>query len=177
MPGNPGSSWTIRGGEKGRYFPRIWQQRIAPERLEPIDQGAVGRGTEVRHPYHAGQQWMLHSSEKGGKSRETVRHERQELISACIDADALSDAPKDVPFFQSSLKNQRRLSGKGVYICRMRKRCLKDIGLTLFYSPRSFRVTTITYLLEPGVPLEDVHRRIQGNHDDHGAHDGGRRRP
>jgi hypothetical protein len=89
--------------------------------------------------YHAGQQWMLHFSEKGGKSREIpVRGDLQELISAYIDAAGLRDAPKDAPLFQSALKKQRRLSGKTIHvndICRMMKRRLKDIGLPLLYSP------------------------------------------
>jgi integrase/recombinase XerD len=118
--------------------------------------------------YNAGHQWMLHFSEKGGKSREIpVRGDLQELISAYIDAAGLRDAPKDTPLFQSALKKQRRLSGKAIHvndICRMMKRRLKDIGLPLLYSPHSFRVTTITDLLEQGVPLEDV-QRLAGHAD------------
>lgn len=113
-----------------------------------------------RNFYNAGQQWMLHFSEKGGKSREIpVRGDLQELISAYMDSARLRDAPKDTPLFQSALKKQRRLSGRAIHvndICRMMKRRLKDIGLPLQYSPHSFRVTTITDLLEQGVPLEDV---------------------
>lgn len=112
--------------------------------------------------YNAGQQWMLHFSEKGGKSREIpVRGDLQELIVAYIAAAGLRDVPKDTPLFQSALKKQRRLSGRAIHvndICRMMKRRLKDIGLPLLYSPHSFRVTTITDLLEQGVPLEDVQR-------------------
>ena len=118
--------------------------------------------------YNAGQQWMLHFGEKGGKSREIpVRHDLQEMIAAYIDAAGLRDAPKDTPLFQSALKKQRRLSGKRIHvndICRMMKRRLKDIGLPLLYSPHSFCVTTITDLLEQGVPLEDV-QRLAGHAD------------
>jgi site-specific recombinase XerD len=112
--------------------------------------------------YHSGQQWMLHFEEKGGKSREIpVRHDLQELIAAYtyINAAALSDAPKDTPLFQSALKKKRRLSGKAIHvndICRMMKRRLKDFAMPLLYSPHSFRVTTITDLLEQNVPREDV---------------------
>ena len=64
--------------------------------------------------YNAGQQWMLHFSEKGGKSREIpVRGDLQELISAYIDAAGLRDAPKDTPLFQSALKKLRRLLEPG----------------------------------------------------------------
>jgi integrase/recombinase XerD len=118
--------------------------------------------------YRAGESWMLHFSEKGGKSREIpVRHDLCELITAYIDAAGLRDAPKDTPLFQSALKKQRRLSGKAIHvndICRMMKRRLKDIGLPLLYSPHSFRVTTITDLLTQGVPLEDV-QRLAGHAD------------
>ena len=119
--------------------------------------------------YHAGQQWMLHFAEKGGKSREIpVRHDLQELISAYIDAAGLRDAPKDTPLFQSALKKKRQaLPARRIHvndICRMMKRRLKDIGLPLLYSPHSFRVTTITDLLEQGVALEDV-QRLAGHAD------------
>jgi site-specific recombinase XerD len=48
--------------------------------------------------------------------------------------------------------------------CNMIKRRLKDIGLPLLYSPHSFRVTTITDLLDQGVPLENV-QRLPGHSD------------
>ena len=41
-------------------------------------------------------------------------------------------------------------------INRMMKRRLKDFGMPLLYSPHSFRVTTLTDLLEQNVPREDV---------------------
>lgn len=110
----------------------------------------------------------LHFNEKGGKSREIpVRADLWELVAAYIDAAGLRDAPKDTPLFQSALKRQRRLSGTRIHvndICRMMKRRLKDIGFPLLYSPHSFRVTTITDLLERGVQLEDV-RRLAGHAD------------
>jgi len=46
----------------------------------------------------------------------------------------------------------------------MMKRRLKDAGLPETLSPHSFRVTTITDLLEQGVPLEDV-QRLAGHSD------------
>jgi hypothetical protein len=46
----------------------------------------------------------------------------------------------------------------------MMKRRLKDFGLPLLYSPRSFRVTIITDLLEQNVPREDV-RHMAGHAD------------
>ncbi|HTU44868.1 MAG TPA: tyrosine-type recombinase/integrase [Bryobacteraceae bacterium] len=110
--------------------------------------------------YHAGQQWMLHFEEKGGKSREIpVRQDLQAIIAAYLDAAGLGDAPKAMPLFQSALKKKRQLTGRAIHIndiCRMMKRRLKDFGLPLLYSPHSFRVTTITDLLEQNVPREDV---------------------
>lgn len=110
--------------------------------------------------YNVGTQYMLHFSEKGGKSREIpVRHDLEEMILAYIDAAGLSGAPKDTPLFQSALKRKRKLTGKamsGDDLYRMMKRRLKDSEMPLLYSPHSFRVTTLTDLLEQNVPREDV---------------------
>jgi integrase/recombinase XerD len=118
--------------------------------------------------YNAGQQWMLHFTEKGGKSREIpVRHDLGILIGEHLDAACLRDAPKDTALFQTAMKRKRKFTGKAIHvndICRMMKRRLKDIGLPLLYSPHSFRVTTITDLLTQGVPLEDV-QRLAGHAD------------
>ena len=46
----------------------------------------------------------------------------------------------------------------------MVKRRMKDAGLPARLSPHSFRVTTITDLLEHGVPLEDV-QQLAGHAD------------
>jgi site-specific recombinase XerD len=43
-----------------------------------------------------------------------------------------------------------------VDICRMMKRRLKAAGLPGQFSPHSFRVATVTDLLEQNVPLENV---------------------
>lgn len=110
--------------------------------------------------YHGGHQWMFHFSEKGGKSREIpVRHDLEKMILEYINAAGFGEAPKDTPLFQTALKKQRILSGKamnGDDIYRMMKRRLEDFGMPLLYSPHSFRVTTITDLLEQNVPREDV---------------------
>jgi site-specific recombinase XerD len=44
----------------------------------------------------------------------------------------------------------------GVDLCRLVKRRLKDAGLPSRLSPHSFRVTTMTDLLNQGVPMADV---------------------
>ena len=62
--------------------------------------------------YNAGQQWMLHFTEKGGKSREIpVRHDLELLIADYIDLAGLRDAPKDTPLFQSAMKRKRQFTG------------------------------------------------------------------
>jgi len=118
--------------------------------------------------YHAGDQWMLHFDEKGGKSREIpVRHDLEQTIFAYLDAAGLRNARQDAPLFRTALKNTGQLTGNAltvVDICRMVKRRLKDAGLPARLSPHSFRVTTITDLLEQGVPLEDV-QRLAGHAD------------
>jgi integrase/recombinase XerD len=118
--------------------------------------------------YDSGQQWMLHFSEKGGKSREIpVRHDLAQFIAEYVDAAGLRTAPKNMPLFQSALKKRRALSGKAINgndIYRMMQRRLKDFGMPLLYSPHSFRVTTITDLLEQGIPREDV-QQLAGHAD------------
>src|SRR6202022_1366035 len=83
------------------------------------------------------------------------------------DAAGFRDALKDTPLFQSAVRKEQRLSGNPIHVndvCRMMKRRLKDAGLPAQLSPHSFRVTTITDLLEQGVPLEDV-QRLAGHSD------------
>jgi len=118
--------------------------------------------------YHAGDQWMLHFEEKGGKSREIpVRHDLEQMIFEYLDAAGLRNARKDTPLFRTAYKKTGRLTNNAMYVvdvCRMVKRRLKDAGLPVRLSPHSFRVTTITDLLEQGVPLEDV-QRLAGHAD------------
>jgi integrase/recombinase XerD len=118
--------------------------------------------------YRAGEQWMLHFEEKGGKSREIpVRHDLQLIIFDYLDAAGLREAPKDTAMFQSAVRKEKRLSGAAIHVndvCRMMKRRVKDAGLPEQLSPHSFRVTTITDLLEQGVALEDV-QRLAGHSD------------
>ena len=118
--------------------------------------------------YNSGDQWMLHFDEKGGKSREIpVRHDLEQIIFEYIDAAGFRDAPKDTPLFRTAFRNTGKLTDtcmSGVDVCRMVKRRLRDAGLSDRLSPHSFRVTTITDLLEQGIPLEDV-QRLAGHAD------------
>jgi integrase/recombinase XerD len=118
--------------------------------------------------YHAGDQQMLHFDEKGGKSREIpVRHDLGQMLFGYLDAAGLRDAAKDTPLFSTAYLKTGQLTKNSMHvvdICRMVKRRLKDASLPTGLSPHSFRVTTITDLLEQGVPLEDV-QRLAGHAD------------
>ncbi len=118
--------------------------------------------------YHAGDQQMLHFDEKGGKSREIpVRHDLEKMIVEYINAAGILNAPEDAPLFLTALRKTGMLTKNNMHvvdICRMVKRRLKDASLPSRLSPHSFRVTTITDLLEQGVPLEDV-QRLAGHAD------------
>jgi len=89
------------------------------------------------------------------------------MIVEYLDAAGLRHARKDTPLFRTAYKKTGRLTPNAMYvvdICRMVKRRLRDAGLPGVLSPHSFRVTTITDLLEQGVPLEDV-QRLAGHAD------------
>lgn len=121
--------------------------------------------------YHASDQWMLHLEEKGGKSREIpARHDLEQMIFAYLDAAGLRNARRDSPLFRTACKRTGQLTKNAMYagdVCRMVKRRLRDAGLPGVLAPQSFRVPTITDLLELGVSLEDV-QRLAG-HAEHSA--------
>jgi len=105
---------------------------------------------------HDGTQYALRFSEKGGKSREIpVRHDLEQLLRDYIDAAGVTEGP----LFRTAVRRTKQLTAKamsGIDICRMMKRRLKAAGLPGQFSPHSFRVATVTDLLEQNVPLEDV---------------------
>ena len=113
-----------------------------------------------RHFYYAGEQWNLHFDDKGGKSREIpVRHDLERYLWEYLDEAGLRDAPQKSPLFRTVVRREKRLTENPLRahdLCRMVKRRLKDARLPSRLSPHSFRVATITDLLEQGVPLEDV---------------------
>jgi site-specific recombinase XerD len=117
---------------------------------------------------HDGMQYTLRFDEKGGKDREIpLRHDLERYLLAYLAAAGLLDAGKDTPLFRSALGKTKRLSDKGATagdLGRMVKRRMKDCGLPARLSPHSFRVTTITDLLNQGVPLEDV-QHLAGHSD------------
>src|SRR3989454_1076647 len=154
---------SIAPKDVGQYLDGLRQENTSvATRKQHL--AAIRRGSF----YHAGDQWMLHYEEKGGKSREIpVRHDLQEMIFEYLDAAGLRNARKDTPLFRTAYKKTGQLTKNPmavVDICRMVKRRPRDPGLPSVLSPHSFRVTTITDLLEQGVPLEDV-QRLAGHAD------------
>jgi integrase/recombinase XerD len=121
--------------------------------------GAIAR-LRLKHFSHDGSQWTLRFDEKGGKSREIpVRHDLEQFILDYVKAAELTHALGDTPLFRSACRKTGRLTSNGVTgadLCRMVKRRLKDAGLPSRLSPHSFRVFTVTDLLNQGVPLEAV---------------------
>lgn len=121
--------------------------------------GAVAR-LKRRDFYESGDQSCLRFHEKGGKVREIpVRHDLQQALERYLELSGLRYGEPSSPLFRSAVRRTRRMSQNELTaddMARMVKRRLKDAGLSLRLSPHSFRVTTITDLLEQGVPLADV---------------------
>ncbi|HEX8200764.1 MAG TPA: tyrosine-type recombinase/integrase, partial [Isosphaeraceae bacterium] len=117
--------------------------------------GAVAKLT-MKSLKHDGTQYALRFSEKGGKAREIpVRHDLERLLLAYMEAAGITEGP----LFRPAFRRTKTLTAKamsGIDICRMMKRRLKAAGLPDQFSPHSFRVATVTDLLEQNVPLEDV---------------------
>jgi len=108
--------------------------------------------------YDVGNQYCLRLKEKGGKSREIpCRHDLQTYLQDFIQATQF-DQPNTALFRtangRSDVLTQRRMTPGD--IARMVKRKCRQAHLPSSFSPHSFRVTTITNLLDQGVPLEDV---------------------
>lgn len=110
--------------------------------------------------YDIGDQYCLRFTEKRGKSREIpVRHDLQQFIKAYLESGGLDYSDKSTPLFRTTIRRTKRLTQNGMTagdMARMVKRRISDAGLPSRLSPHSFRVTTITDLLNQGVPLEDV---------------------
>jgi integrase/recombinase XerD len=117
--------------------------------------GAVAKLT-MKNFVNDGSQYTLRFAEKGGKSREIpVRHDLEQFLLAYIQAANIVEGP----LFRTANRKSKMLTVKamtGIDVCRMMKRRLKAANLPGHFSPHSFRVTTVTDLLEQNVPLEDV---------------------
>jgi integrase/recombinase XerD len=121
--------------------------------------GAVSK-LRLKHFANDGSQWTLRFDEKGGKSREIpVRHDLQGFLLAYRAAAGLDGEPKESPLLRTAAGRTRSLTlnrMSAIDICRMVKRRLKDAGLPSRLSPHSFRVMTITDLLEHGSEIDEV---------------------
>jgi site-specific recombinase XerD len=117
--------------------------------------GAVAKLT-LKSLKHDGTQYSLRFSEKGGKSREIpVRHDLEGYLREYIEAAKITEGR----LFRTTVRKTKVLTKNGmtaIDICRMMKRRLKAAGLPGHFSPHSFRVATVTDLLEQNTPLEDV---------------------
>ena len=116
--------------------------------------GAVAKLT-VKNLVHDGSQYTLRFSEKGGKSRELpVRHDLEQLLLSYVRAAGITEGP----LFRTANRKTRTLTKNamtGIDVCRMMKRRLKAAGLPVRYSPHSYRVATVTDLLEQNIPVDD----------------------
>ena len=117
--------------------------------------GAVAR-LGMKSFQYDGTQYTLRFAEKGGKSREIpVRHDLQMLLLNYIQTAGITEGP----LFRTARGKTGALTNRpmtGIDVCRMMKRRLREAGLPTHYSPHSFRVATVTDLLEQNQPLEDV---------------------
>ena len=107
-----------------------------------------------------GEQYVLRFLDKGGKSREIpVRHDLQRMILEYQAESNIQVRSSDAPLFLSANRRTKMLCDSKLSAGdagRMVKRRLKNAGLPTRLSPHSFRVATITNLLEQNVALEDV---------------------
>ena len=121
--------------------------------------GAVAK-LRRRDFYESGGQYFFRFHEKGGKIREIpARHDLQQAIVNYLELGGLDYADGNSPLFRSTIRRTRQLTMSPLTaddMARMLKRRLRQAGLSCRLSPHSFRVTTLTDLLEQGVPLEDV---------------------
>jgi len=107
-----------------------------------------------------GTQYALRFLEKGGKSRLIpVQHKLQAHLLAYLETIDWHSQPAESPLFRSAAGRTGQLTPRpiqNVDICRIIKRRLADAGQPGHLSPHSFRVATVTDLLNQRVPLEDV---------------------
>ena len=122
----------------------------------------VGAVAKLRRSdfYRSGDQYCLRFHEKNGKVREIpVRHDLILTIVDYLEHSGIQYAGPTAALFRSTVRKSRKLTQNAMTaddMGRMMKRRLRDAGLSTRFSPHSFRVTTITDLLEQGVPLADV---------------------
>ena len=122
----------------------------------------VGAVAKLRRSdfYEVAGQACLRFHEKGGKVREIpLRHDLLEFLQTYLDLSGLRFGEPSAPLFRTTVRRTRGLTQNRMTaddMARMLKRRLRGAGLPDRLSPHSLRVTTLTDLLEQGVPLEDV---------------------
>ncbi len=110
--------------------------------------------------YESGDQHCLRFNEKGGKVREIpVRHNLQGWIQDYLAAAGLTRAEPSTPLFRTTVRRTKQLTTNALTaddMGRIVKRRLRDAGLSLRFSPHSFRVLAITDILSQGISLSDA---------------------
>lgn len=120
--------------------------------------GAVGK-LRRRDLVEDGTQYVLRFGEKGGKQREIpVRHDLEGLLLELTASSGGEFSPAS-PLFPTVYRRagtftDRPMSGGDIW--RMVKRRLRAAGMSARFSPHSFRVATVTDLLNQGVALGEV---------------------
>lgn len=121
--------------------------------------GAVAK-LRREHFYDDGEQYYLRFSEKSGKSREIpMRHDLRGFLGEYLLASGDSEADPGKPLFRTALGRTKQLTQNAMTagdMGRMVKRRMRDAGLPARLSAHSFRVATLTDLLEQGISLSDV---------------------
>lgn len=126
--------------------------------------GAVA-GLRLGDLEHDGTTYLLRFREKNGKRRAVpVRPELEAWLTEYLTTAGLADAPRedrDRPLFRAARRDQGRvvLTDRGLtaeFVRRMIKRRCRAAGLPPRVTPHSFRVKTVTALLQAGHPLEEV---------------------
>lgn len=128
--------------------------------------GAVA-ALRLRDLKHDGTTAVLHFREKNGKQRAVpVRPDLEAWLRAYLDEGGLSGEDKvtrDMPLFRcvrwDKFVRRYNCTPAGMtpeFVRRMVKRRCKIAGLSDRITPHSFRVKTVTALLQAGQPLEDV---------------------
>ena len=129
--------------------------------------GAIAK-LRREHYYDDGEQFYFRFAEKSGKSREIpVRHDLRGFLGEYLVTGGVLEAEPGSSLFRTAFGRTKRLTENPMTVGdmgRMVKRRMRDAGLPGRLSPHSFRVATITDLLEQGIPLQDV--QVLAGHSD-----------
>lgn len=102
----------------------------------------------------------LRFREKGGNHQSVeVRHDLEQWIDEYIERARIKTAIKDTPLFRPLVRKEQRVQAKFMHandVCRMVKRKMAQAELREVLSAHSFRVATITDLLEQRMDISDV---------------------